>query len=136
MADERLDALLLRWEELVEQGRPASPEELCRDCPELLDELSRRVRALARMREALGVAKPGAPPASAPPKAPGIALRARIIRKGQAPTALIEVDGRIYTVTTGSMMVGSGNTTLKVVELNSTEVRLEVQPLKEFIVLR
>ena len=47
MADDRLDALLLRWEDLAEQGVLASPEELCRDCPDLLDEL----RVLARVAE-------------------------------------------------------------------------------------
>src|SRR5215469_12863001 len=54
MSADRLEGLLLRWEELAEQGRPASPEELCRDCPELLDELRRRVRALVALYPALG----------------------------------------------------------------------------------
>ena len=31
--DPRLSELLLQWEELNEQGRPISVEELCRDCP-------------------------------------------------------------------------------------------------------
>ena len=34
--DPRVSDLLLDWEELREQGRPVSLEELCRDCPELL----------------------------------------------------------------------------------------------------
>jgi serine/threonine-protein kinase len=38
--------LLLRWEELRAQGRLASAEELCRDRPELLDEVRRHLRAL------------------------------------------------------------------------------------------
>ncbi|HEY7427883.1 MAG TPA: protein kinase, partial [Gemmataceae bacterium] len=54
MSADRLEGLLLQWEELAEQGRPASPEELCRDCPELLDELHRRVRALLALYPALG----------------------------------------------------------------------------------
>ena len=46
MTSDRVADLLLRWEELSERGEPVTPEELCRDCPELLDELRRRVRAL------------------------------------------------------------------------------------------
>ena len=34
-ADDRLEDLLGRWEDLRRQGRAASLEELCRDCPEL-----------------------------------------------------------------------------------------------------
>src|SRR5262245_64983473 len=82
MADDRLDALLLRWEELVEQGRPASPEELCRDCPELLDELGRRVRALARMQGALDTAPEGHAEAGSGPAVPGYELLGELGRGG------------------------------------------------------
>ncbi|HEY7329549.1 MAG TPA: protein kinase [Gemmataceae bacterium] len=44
--NERLGDLLLRWVELQKQGKPITPEELCRDHPELLDELRRRIEAL------------------------------------------------------------------------------------------
>ena len=53
MSAERLGDLLLRWEELHEQGHSVTPEELCRDCPELLGELRRRVRALQALNPAL-----------------------------------------------------------------------------------
>src|SRR5262245_25600015 len=56
MSADRLGDLLLRWEELHERGEPVTPEELCRDCPELLDELRRRVRALQALSPALGAA--------------------------------------------------------------------------------
>src|SRR6516162_6626231 len=46
MSADPLGDLLLRWEELHEQGRSVTPEELCGDCPELLDELRRRIQAL------------------------------------------------------------------------------------------
>jgi serine/threonine-protein kinase len=66
--DPRLSDLLLRWEELRDQGRPVAPEELCRDCPELIDEVRRQVRAL----EALHPVLQQAPTASAePPTAEG-----------------------------------------------------------------
>src|SRR6266849_2823253 len=49
----RLDALLLRYEELRAQGTSASPEELCLECPELLEELKRQIRALDSMNALL-----------------------------------------------------------------------------------
>ena len=44
--DDKFDELLDRWEELREAGTPVSPEELCRDCPELLDDVRRQVEAM------------------------------------------------------------------------------------------
>ena len=38
--------LLLRWEELRQQGRDVTPEELCRDHPDLLETVRQRVAAL------------------------------------------------------------------------------------------
>jgi serine/threonine protein kinase len=38
--------LLLRWEELRERGQVVSAEELCRDRPELVDDVRRRIAAL------------------------------------------------------------------------------------------
>ena len=56
MSDEtRLNELLLRWEELREQGQAApSAEQLCADCPELAEELCRRIRDLERVDAWLG----------------------------------------------------------------------------------
>src|SRR5262249_51819206 len=56
MSSDRVEDLLLRWEELSERGESVTPEELCRDCPELLDELRRRVGALQALNPALDVA--------------------------------------------------------------------------------
>ena len=56
MSSDRVEDLLLRWEELSERGESVTPEELCRDCPELLDELRRRVRALQALDPALDAA--------------------------------------------------------------------------------
>jgi serine/threonine protein kinase/formylglycine-generating enzyme required for sulfatase activity len=49
MSGEPLDELLLRWEELYEQGQEVSAEELCRSCPDHAEELSRRMHALKAM---------------------------------------------------------------------------------------
>jgi len=47
MTDEdRLADLLLQWEEILDQGREVPAEELCKDCPHLIDELSRRIQAM------------------------------------------------------------------------------------------
>jgi serine/threonine-protein kinase len=51
-----LGDLLLRWEELREQGQPATAEELCRDCPELLPQLQEQVRALESLGPVLAAA--------------------------------------------------------------------------------
>src|SRR4051812_11689868 len=45
-ADNRLSELLLRWQELRERGQPASAEELCRDCPDLVEPLRQQMRTL------------------------------------------------------------------------------------------
>src|SRR5262245_60406061 len=56
MSSDRVEDLLLRWEELSERGESVTPEELCRDCPELLDEVRRCVRALRAVDQALDAA--------------------------------------------------------------------------------
>jgi serine/threonine-protein kinase len=52
--DPRVIELLLRYEELQEQGRGVTPEELCRDCPDLLDALRRDIAALSLFERRLG----------------------------------------------------------------------------------
>ncbi len=44
--EEILADLLLRWDELREQGQDVSSIELCQACPHLCDELERRIRVL------------------------------------------------------------------------------------------
>ena len=47
MSDEdRLADLLIQWEEILESGRDVSAEELCHDCPQLIEQLARRIKAL------------------------------------------------------------------------------------------
>ncbi len=73
-SDHRLTELLIRWEELQEQGQAASVDELCRDCPELADELRRRVRILEIMP-------------SVPPPVPHAETPATLSQDGDAGTA-------------------------------------------------
>src|SRR5438132_511420 len=44
--DERLDELLLAWDESVTAGKPLTSVELCRDCPELEGDLEREIARL------------------------------------------------------------------------------------------
>jgi len=45
-SDAQIEELLDRWEESLEEHRGVTPEELCHDHPQLLDELRRRIREL------------------------------------------------------------------------------------------
>jgi serine/threonine protein kinase/WD40 repeat protein len=54
MDDSRLDDLLDQYQELIDAGRVPNLAELCRGCPELQDELGRRVVRLHRLGELLG----------------------------------------------------------------------------------
>ncbi len=50
----RVDALIERWEALRDQGTSLTPEALCADAPELIDEVRRRIEALRDMERVLG----------------------------------------------------------------------------------
>lgn len=56
-SDARIDELLQCWEEQRNQDKSPSPEELCADCPELVDEVRRRLQALRAMDEALDLSE-------------------------------------------------------------------------------
>src|SRR5438093_9497245 len=45
----QISELLLRWEDLRARGQSTTAEELCRDCPELVDEVRRQIQALEAM---------------------------------------------------------------------------------------
>lgn len=64
LLDDRLSELLLRWEESRDEGRPISVEELCRDCPELFDELKRRIAVLDSVNAVLASTPDGGDPIS------------------------------------------------------------------------
>jgi tetratricopeptide (TPR) repeat protein len=66
-ADPRVDDLLLCWEKLRQQGHTVSVEELCRDCPELIDEVRRRIEALDGVPRAAPTTPDCAPTLLCPP---------------------------------------------------------------------
>jgi serine/threonine protein kinase/formylglycine-generating enzyme required for sulfatase activity len=54
MADKiSISELVLRWQKLRDQGRFVSPEELCINCPELVEELKSQIAALQSMQQLL-----------------------------------------------------------------------------------
>ena len=59
--EDRLGELLLRWDELRRQGRDLTAGELCTDCPELVDELARRIEAVRDMDSVLDIEDTDAP---------------------------------------------------------------------------
>jgi eukaryotic-like serine/threonine-protein kinase len=54
-ADHTIDELLLRWDELRQQAQPPSAEDLCRDCPDFLPEVRRRIAALQAVYQVLNL---------------------------------------------------------------------------------
>ena len=46
---ERILDLIVRWEEAKAQGQDPAPEEMCRDCPELLSGFRRQVERLGEV---------------------------------------------------------------------------------------
>ena len=44
--EDKLQQLLELWDELRRQGREPRPQELCRNCPELREEMEERIAAL------------------------------------------------------------------------------------------
>jgi tetratricopeptide (TPR) repeat protein/tRNA A-37 threonylcarbamoyl transferase component Bud32 len=91
-----LGELLLRWEELRDQGQSSpAAEELCADCPELVEPLKRRIRALERMdglisptaesqdaSRSLAAAETGTGVKPAPPVLPGYEILDELGRGG------------------------------------------------------
>ncbi|MBI3408861.1 MAG: SUMF1/EgtB/PvdO family nonheme iron enzyme [Planctomycetes bacterium] len=50
----RVLELLVRWQELHEQGDSITPEELCRECPELAEEVKKRLEGLGQLAAFMG----------------------------------------------------------------------------------
>jgi WD40 repeat protein/tRNA A-37 threonylcarbamoyl transferase component Bud32 len=75
--DSRIDELLSRWERACEQGQEISPEELCRQQPELLDRVRQNIEALRAVNRDLALDRVAAPEADDP---------YRTITPGASPT--------------------------------------------------
>jgi hypothetical protein len=58
----RLAELLMLWEERREAGEVPTPESVCTDCPELIEELRRRIEALRALDPLLGDDAGAGPP--------------------------------------------------------------------------
>jgi hypothetical protein len=56
--DEQIDELILRWEEARGQGVNLSPSALCAGCPQFVEEVRARIRAIEDMENILGVRDP------------------------------------------------------------------------------
>src|SRR5713226_8074602 len=80
----RLDEMLLHYEELRERGAPVAPEALCRDCPELLDALTRGIAGLASMDNLLRAPPDHETPVAAAelPSIPGFEILEELGRGG------------------------------------------------------
>jgi serine/threonine-protein kinase len=65
--DTRLMDLLLRYEALREEGQTITPEELCRDYPELLDEVKRRITGLEALTPRISASADEVTPGSGQP---------------------------------------------------------------------
>jgi hypothetical protein len=86
----------------------------------------------ARMRDVLNTRT------AAGAKLSPLSLRGRIIARNKPPTALLEVEGKLYAVTKGSVVTGPGGTVLRVLDIDSAGVRVESSgsPRKEVFSLR
>ena len=92
-----------------------------------------------KLKELLQPDKSGkyaAPVAGAGPRMPLLALRGRVVSSTGSAVALLEVEGKLYSIAKGSSLSGGGNTILRIVDITSGEVRIEVHPLNEVVILR
>ena len=90
--------LIVRWEQAKAQGQDLSPEELCRDCPDLLIEFRRQVEKLGQVDWLDGPIETGiATPGNDPPLPADLDLP-RLLAERYRLEALIGVGGfgRVY----------------------------------------
>jgi tRNA A-37 threonylcarbamoyl transferase component Bud32 len=66
--EDRLLDLLVQWDELRRQGREVTPESLCAECPELVEELRRRIAGFRNVDLALDTRTPEIPSTSEHPE--------------------------------------------------------------------
>jgi hypothetical protein len=66
---------------------------------------------------------------------PTFVIRGRVLAAGKEPTAMLEVDGKLALVQPGSVLAFGGST-IRVTEITSQEVRLEIGSSGEKLSLR
>lgn len=118
----------------AEKPVPNPPPVAGKPEPGAPDERRDPTQASSKLAEAL--MKKNLPGGGPLPKAPLIALKGRVISKDQPPAALVEIDGKLYSVGKDSVIVTGNSLILKVIEVGVIEVRIQVSPLNEMIVLR
>lgn len=87
--EESLAELLIQWEELYELGQDTTARELCKDCPHLAEELSRRIAAM----KATDWLNDPHPPVGAPPAIAVEPLRGRVLDGRYRLDALVAEGG-------------------------------------------
>lgn len=116
----------------LEPQRPQREPNVLRDPTEPGDELRELVAPLR-------MGQPGGPQGLA---VPPVTLKGRIIGPTQPPAAIIDLQGSMYVVYPDSELTVEttdsplGAITLQVTEINSSEVRIEVLPLRKKLILR
>lgn len=118
----------------AEKPAPNPPPVAAKPEPGAPDERRDPTEAKGKLAEAM--LKKTAPGGAPLPKAPLIALKGRVISKDQPPAALVEIDGKLQSVGKDSVIVTGNGLILKVIEVGVVEVRIQVSPLNETIVLR
>jgi hypothetical protein len=89
--DPRVSELLLRWQELRQEGRTVTATELCGECPELADELQRRMVTVDHWEQFLGTGD-DEEAAKATPAAFGKYRVVRILGDGGQASTLLAFD--------------------------------------------
>ncbi|MFO0878353.1 MAG: protein kinase [Gemmataceae bacterium] len=83
--EERLNELLIRWEERFEAGEEDTPEELCRDCPKLAAALKQRIRLLKNVAWVNDCGRDEQLRPSTPDALPEPTLMGSVVRPGMEP---------------------------------------------------
>jgi serine/threonine protein kinase len=92
---QQVSELLLRWQEVRQQGRNLSAEELCADCPELIAELRQDIQALESMEAILGMGRKAQdePPVAAPSLSTQLLGEAKGPARPQVPPETLRIPG-------------------------------------------
>jgi hypothetical protein len=124
----------------VPQGKPDEPPPANKGreaSPPLKDGEGRDpTKPTPELEKVLNGGKPGAPAA----QMPLVQLKARVIGRGGKGTALLDIDGKVYEVHTGSQFsvrgTGGAAIPLNVLEVSAKGVRFEIGAAKEVQTLR